>query len=137
MAASRILPASPDVQANSTSCSLGGSSEKGCSFALSSDTEILLQRKVRSEGALSIDCNYVKEYICNMAPRAKIWSGPEEAEGHKVTMVWPKTLWREIQHLALEEDTSATALMIEAAQMMLASRKEVRAEQKGKKTRKP
>ena len=58
-----------------------------------------------------------------MAPRTKSWSGREEAEGHKVTMVWPKALWREIQHLALEEDTSATALMIEAAQMLLAARR--------------
>jgi hypothetical protein len=38
-------------------------------------------------------------------------------------MVWPKPLWREIQHLALEENTSATALMIEAAQMLLAARR--------------
>jgi hypothetical protein len=38
-------------------------------------------------------------------------------------MVWPKLLWREVQHLALEEDTSATALMIEAAQMLLAARR--------------
>jgi hypothetical protein len=58
-----------------------------------------------------------------MAPRAKTWSGYEEAEGHKVTMVWPKLLWREIQHLALEENTSATALMIEAAQVLLAARR--------------
>lgn len=48
-------------------------------------------------------------------------------------MVWPKALWREIQHLALEENTSATALMIEAAQMLLAvKRKEVKAEKKKK-----
>ena len=58
-----------------------------------------------------------------MAPRAKSWSGQEETEGHKVTMVWPKALWREIQHLALEEDTSATALMIAAAQGLLAARR--------------
>jgi hypothetical protein len=56
-------------------------------------------------------------------PRPRTWSGSEDAEGHKVTMVWPKPLWREIQHLALEENTSATALMIEAAQMLLAARR--------------
>jgi hypothetical protein len=56
-------------------------------------------------------------------PRPKTWGGSEDAEGHKVTMVWPKPLWREIQHLALEENTSATALMIEAAQMVLAARR--------------
>jgi hypothetical protein len=70
-----------------------------------------------------IDCNYVIMYIRCMAPRARSWQGQEEAEDHKVTMVWPKPLWREIQHLALEENTSATALMIEAAQMLLASRR--------------
>ena len=73
---------------------------------------------------IPLDCNYVKVYTRSMAPRAKSWSGLEDAEGHKVTMMWPKPLWREIQHLALEENTSATALMIEAAQMLLASRKE-------------
>jgi hypothetical protein len=46
-------------------------------------------------------------------------------------MVWPKPLWREIQHLALEENTSATALMIEAAQRLLdARRKERKAKKK-------
>jgi hypothetical protein len=58
-----------------------------------------------------------------MAPRAKSWNGNEGTEGHKVTMVWPKPLWREIQHLALEENTSATALMIEVAQMLLTARR--------------
>ncbi len=38
-------------------------------------------------------------------------------------MVWPKPLWRDIQHLALEENTSATALMIEAAERLLAARR--------------
>lgn len=56
-------------------------------------------------------------------PRPRTWSGHEDAEGHKVTMVWPKPLWRNIQHLALEENTSATALMIEAAEMLLVSRR--------------
>ena len=67
-------------------------------------------------------------------PRPRTWSGHEDAEGHKVTMVWPKPLWRDIQHLALEENTSATALMIEAAQMLLeARRKEKERESKKKK----
>jgi hypothetical protein len=44
-------------------------------------------------------------------------------------MLWPKPLWREVQHLALEENTTATALMLEAAQMLLAARKK----EKGKK----
>jgi hypothetical protein len=58
-----------------------------------------------------------------MAPRIKPWNGEESAEGHKVTMIWPKPLWREIQHLALEENTSATALVIEAARMLLEARR--------------
>jgi hypothetical protein len=80
-----------------------------------------------------IDCNYVKLYIKDMAPRAKSWRGLEEAESHKVTMVWPKPLWIEIQHLALEENTSATALMIEAAQMLLAARRKERERRSDKK----
>jgi hypothetical protein len=65
-------------------------------------------------------------------PRPRTWSGHEEAEGHKVTMVWPKPLWRDIQHLALEENSSATALMIEAAEMLLAARRKEK-ERKGDK----
>ncbi len=71
----------------------------------------------------TIDCIYVIMYKYLMAPRTKSWNGNEKTEGHKVTMVWPKSLWREIQHLALEESTSATALMIEAAQMLLTARR--------------
>lgn len=74
------------------------------------------------DGEAPLDCNYVKVYIRYMAPRTKSWN-EEGAEGHKVTMVWPKPLWREIQHLALEENTSATALMIEAARMLLTARR--------------
>ena len=48
-------------------------------------------------------------------------------------MVWPKPLWRDIQHLALDENSSATALMIEAAEMLLEAR---RKEAKGKRTKK-
>jgi hypothetical protein len=55
--------------------------------------------------------------------RPKTWQGYEDEEGHKVTMVWPKSLWRDIQHLALEENSSATAVMIEAAEMLLAARR--------------
>ena len=66
-------------------------------------------------------------------PRPRTYSGHEEAEGHKVTMVWPKPLWRDIQHLALEESSSATALMIEAAERLLEAR---RKEAKGKRTKK-
>ena len=61
--------------------------------------------------------------IYGMAGRPKTWSGYEDEEGHKVTMVWPKPLWREIQHLALDEEISATALMIEAAEMLLEARR--------------
>ena len=71
-------------------------------------------------------------YIRLMTGRPKTWSGYEDEEGHKVTMVWPKPLWREIQHLALEESTSATALMIEAAEMLL----EARRKEKNGKTKK-
>jgi hypothetical protein len=38
-------------------------------------------------------------------------------------MVWPKPLWRDVQRLALEENTSATALMIEAAELLLTARR--------------
>ena len=62
-------------------------------------------------------------YIRRMIGRPKTWSGYEEAEDHKVTMVFPKPLWRDMQRLALEEDSSATALMIEAAEMLLAARR--------------
>jgi hypothetical protein len=61
--------------------------------------------------------------ICEMAGRPKTWTGYENEEDHKVTMVWPKPLWREIQHLALEEESSATALMIEAAELLLDTRR--------------
>jgi len=53
----------------------------------------------------------------------KSYSGYEVEEGHKVTMIWPKSLWKELQHLALDEDTSATALVIEAATMLLEARR--------------
>jgi hypothetical protein len=45
-------------------------------------------------------------------------------------MVWPKPLWRELQHLALEENTSATALVIEAAQRLLEARRKGRSGKK-------
>jgi hypothetical protein len=48
-------------------------------------------------------------------------------------MVWPKPLWREIQRLALEEESSATALLIEAAELLIEAR---RKEAKGKRTKK-
>jgi hypothetical protein len=38
-------------------------------------------------------------------------------------MLWPKSLWKAIQRLALEEDTTATALMMEAAQLLLDARR--------------
>ena len=80
-----------------------------------------------------IDCIYVITYYQSMAPRARTWTGHEDAEGHKVTMIWPKLLWREIQHLALEENTSATALMIEAAEMLLAARRKEKERKSDKK----
>jgi len=67
-----------------------------------------------------------------MSGRPKTWTGYADEEGYKVTMVWPKSLWRDIQHLALEENTSATALMIEAAQMLLNARRK-EAERKSEK----
>lgn len=58
-----------------------------------------------------------------MAARPRNWSGYEEAEElHQITMKWPKSLWREIQRLAFDEETSATALMIEAATKLLNER---------------
>ena len=66
-------------------------------------------------------------------PRPRTWSGHEEAEGHKVTMVWPKPLWRDIQHLALEENSSATALMIEAAELLLEARRKEKKPRREKK----
>jgi hypothetical protein len=71
-------------------------------------------------------------YLCYMAGRPKTWSGYEAEEGHKVTIIWPKSLWREIQHLALEEESSATALMIEAAEKLLVARRK----EKNRKVRK-
>jgi hypothetical protein len=59
-----------------------------------------------------------------MTARPRTWQRYKDAEGTKVTMIWPKHLWKDIQHLALEEDTSATALMIEAATKLLHARKE-------------
>ena len=56
-----------------------------------------------------------------MAPRAREWS--KEEEGHRVQMVWPKSLWKEVRRMALEEDKSATELVIETVQMLLASRR--------------
>ena len=50
-------------------------------------------------------------------------------------MQWPRPLWREIQHLALEENTSATALIVQATQLFLeAKRKEGKAGKKPKNT---
>jgi hypothetical protein len=65
-----------------------------------------------------------------MAPRKREW-GEEVA---RVQMLWPKSLWKAIQRLALEEDTTATALMMEAAQLLLDSR---RKEARRKNTTKP
>jgi hypothetical protein len=47
-------------------------------------------------------------------------------------MVWPKALWKDIQ-LVLEEDTTATALMIEAARMLLEARRKKGRRSEGKK----
>ena len=65
-----------------------------------------------------------------MTGRPKTWTGYEEEEFHKVALRWPKSLWRKLQSLALEEETSATALLIEATEKLLESR---RKEGKGKK----
>ncbi|MGE0823296.1 MAG: hypothetical protein AB7G75_33180 [Candidatus Binatia bacterium] len=65
-----------------------------------------------------------------MNGRPKTWTGYDNDEGHKVTMVWPKSLWRDIQRLALEENSSATALMIEAAETLLEARRKEKSKKK-------
>ena len=69
--------------------------------------------------------------------RPRSWAAEPGVEGHKVTMTWPKPLWREVQRLALDEDTTATALMIEAAQMLLAARRNRRRVKATKRKQKP
>ncbi|MGE0827427.1 MAG: hypothetical protein AB7G75_31650 [Candidatus Binatia bacterium] len=68
-----------------------------------------------------------------MSGRPKTWTGYDNDEGHKVTMVWPKSLWRDIQRLALEENSSATALMIEAGELLLEARRKERERKSEKK----
>jgi hypothetical protein len=59
----------------------------------------------------------------SMAARPRTWPTHEDAESMRIGMIWPKHLWKELQHVALEEDTSATALVIEAVEMLLTIRK--------------
>jgi hypothetical protein len=69
-----------------------------------------------------------------MPGRPATWNKPTGVEWHRVTMDWPLPLWREVQHLALEENTSAVALAIEAMQKFLESkRKEGKPDKKPKK----
>lgn len=69
-----------------------------------------------------------------MAGRPRTWPSHDDAESMRIGMIWPKPLWKELQHLALEHDTSATALVLEAVEQFLESkRKEVQAEKKKKK----
>jgi hypothetical protein len=58
-------------------------------------------------------------YDCIMAGRHRTWEGYKEDALHKVTITWPSSLWKDLQHLALEENTSATALAIQAVEMLL------------------
>ncbi len=60
-----------------------------------------------------------------MAGRPRSWTGYEDQAVHKVTVAWPALLWKDLQRFALEEDTTATALAIQAVEMLLeAKRKE-------------
>jgi hypothetical protein len=62
--------------------------------------------------------------IKDMAGRLRTWKGYEKEAIHKVTMTWPLSLWKKLQYLALEENTSAIALVIEATETLLRARKE-------------
>lgn len=64
-----------------------------------------------------------------MAGRHRTWEGYQEDTLHKVTITWPSSLWKDLQHLALEENTSATALVIQAVETLL----EVKRKEKSKK----
>ena len=67
-----------------------------------------------------------------MAGRYRTWEGYEEEALHKVTITWPSSLWKDLQRLALEEDTSATALAIQAVEMLLAAKRKEQSKKKAK-----
>jgi metal-responsive CopG/Arc/MetJ family transcriptional regulator len=54
--------------------------------------------------------------------RSRSWT--EDEKGSKVSMSLPPTLWLEVRRLALEEGRSASALVVEALQILLKQRKE-------------
>jgi hypothetical protein len=60
-----------------------------------------------------------------MFGRPRSWPSREGDEEYRVSMKWPKSLWREIQQLALDRETTGTALVIEAVEeFLVAARKE-------------
>jgi predicted transcriptional regulator len=69
-----------------------------------------------------------------MAGRPRTWKLEEGVAEHKITMRCPRDLWKELQGIALAQDTSATALVIKAIEQFLESeRKEGKAQKKPKK----
>jgi hypothetical protein len=47
----------------------------------------------------------------------------EDTELHRVSFIWSKALWKEIQQLALDLDTTGTDLVLEAVEQFLESKK--------------
>ena len=69
-----------------------------------------------------------------MFGRPRTWPTREGDQEYRVSMKWPKSLWREIQQLALDRETTGTALVIEAVEQFLESeRREGKAQKKPKK----
>ena len=68
------------------------------------------------------------------AGRPRTWQLQDDAEERKITVRCPKDLWKDLQRIALEEDTSATALLIQALEQFInAKKKEVKPDKKAKK----
>jgi hypothetical protein len=65
-----------------------------------------------------------------MAGRPRSWLGYEEQAVHKVTVSWPSLLWKDLQRVALDEDTTATALAIQAVEMLLKARRKERSKKR-------
>jgi hypothetical protein len=65
--------------------------------------------------------------IGSMAGRHRTWEGYEGVEIHKVTIGWPSSLWKDLRRVALDEDTTATALAIQAVEMLLDTKRKEQA----------
>ena len=69
-----------------------------------------------------------------MTGRPRSWKGYQEDALHKVTITWPSSLWKDLQRLALEEDTTATALAIQAVEILLAAKRKEQTRKNKKRT---